>query len=130
MQKVIGRELARFSLPGSNRCFDPFRLHMCHWADAPGSRLRARELACRLPTAKLCRGGLLRVEGCRHFCAIPVPQGIWVWASSVESIIVRAVNPDHSEGLQYHVLPDDPLRALNILREAAGLPPLSDEPDK
>jgi hypothetical protein len=42
---------------------------------------------------------------------------------------VRAVNPDHAEGLQYHVLPiDDPLRVVNILREAAGLPPLSDEP--
>ena len=38
---------------------------------------------------------------------------------------MRAVSPDHAEGLQYHVLPtDDPLRALNILREAAGLQPL------
>ncbi len=27
------------------------------------------------------------------------------------------------DGLQYHVLPDDPLAALNILREAAGLEP-------
>jgi hypothetical protein len=26
-----------------------------------------------------------------------------------------------SEGLEYHVLPDDPVEALNILREAAGL---------
>ena len=26
-------------------------------------------------------------------------------------------------GLQYHALPDDPLAALNILREAAGLEP-------
>ena len=25
------------------------------------------------------------------------------------------------DGLQYHVLPDDPVAALNILREAAGL---------
>ena len=51
--------------------------------------------------------------------------------SSVQSIIVRAVTRDHAEGLQYHVLPtDDPLRALNILREAAGLPPLSDEHDE
>ena len=51
-------------------------------------------------------------------------------ASSVQSIIVRAVTPDHAEGLQYHVLPaHDPRRALNILREAAGLPPLSDEHD-
>ena len=48
----------------------------------------------------------------------------------VEGVIVRAVTADHSEGLQSSVLPDDPLRALNILREAAGLPPLSDEPDK
>ena len=49
-------------------------------------------------------------------------------ASSVQSITVRAVTSDHAEGLQYHVLPtDDPLRALNILREAAGLQPLSDE---
>ena len=42
---------------------------------------------------------------------------------------MRTVNPDHSEGLQYHVLPDDPLRALNILREAAGLLPLYGEND-
>jgi hypothetical protein len=43
------------------------------------------------------------------------------------SIIVRAVGRDHAEGLQHHVLPtDDPLDALNILREAAGLqPPLT-----
>jgi hypothetical protein len=45
-------------------------------------------------------------------------------------IIVRTVNRDHAEGLQYHALTtDDPLRALNILREAAGLQPLSDEHD-
>ena len=31
---------------------------------------------------------------------------------------------------QYHVLPaDDPQRALNILRQAAGLPPLEDKKD-
>ena len=30
-----------------------------------------------------------------------------------------------SHGVQYHVLPGDPLAALNILREAAGLEPLS-----
>ena len=42
----------------------------------------------------------------------------------------ETVTSDKSEGLQYHVLPtDDPLRALNILRAAAGLPPLYDEPD-
>jgi hypothetical protein len=51
-------------------------------------------------------------------------------ASSVQSIIVTAVTGDHAEGVQYHVLPtDDPVRALNILREAAGLQPLSDEHD-
>jgi hypothetical protein len=27
--------------------------------------------------------------------------------------------------LQYHVLPDDPLAALNVLREAASLEPLA-----
>jgi hypothetical protein len=32
--------------------------------------------------------------------------------------------------LEYHVLPqNDPVRALNILREAAGLEPWSDESD-
>jgi hypothetical protein len=37
---------------------------------------------------------------------------------------------ERDPGVQYHVLPtDDPLRALNILREAAGLQPLSDEHD-
>jgi hypothetical protein len=49
---------------------------------------------------------------------------------SVQSITVRVVTRDQAEGLQYHALPtDDPLRALNILREAAGLQPLSDEHD-
>jgi len=44
----------------------------------------------------------------------------------IHSIIVRAVARDHAEELQHHVLPtDDPLRALNILREAAGLQPLA-----
>jgi hypothetical protein len=43
---------------------------------------------------------------------------------------VRAVTRDRAEGLQYHALPtDDPVRALNILREAAGLQPLSEEHD-
>ena len=35
-------------------------------------------------------------------------------------------NGDHDRqhlGLQYHLLPDDPLAALNVLREAAGLEP-------
>jgi hypothetical protein len=48
----------------------------------------------------------------------------------VQSAIVSAVTRDHAEGLQCHVLPaDDRVRALNILREAAGLQPLSDERD-
>ena len=43
---------------------------------------------------------------------------------------MRAVNRDDAEGLQYHVLPtNDPLRAVNILCEAAGLQPLSNEHD-
>jgi hypothetical protein len=43
---------------------------------------------------------------------------------------VRDVTGDHAAALQYHVLPtDDALRALNILREAAGLQPLSDQHD-
>ena len=51
-------------------------------------------------------------------------------ASSVQSIIVRIVTSDHAERLQHHVLPtDDPLRAVNTLREAAGLQPRSDEHD-
>ncbi len=45
------------------------------------------------------------------------------------ALIVKVVTPDRAEGLQYHVLPDDPLRAVNILREAAGLEPLSVEHD-
>jgi len=50
--------------------------------------------------------------------------------SSIQAIIVRPVTGDHAGRPQYHVLPtDDPLRALNILREAAGLQPLSDEHD-
>jgi hypothetical protein len=48
----------------------------------------------------------------------------------VQSAIGSAVTGDRAEGLQCHVLPtDDPLRALNILRAAAGLQPLSDEHD-
>ena len=46
----------------------------------------------------------------------------------VQSVTVRDVTPDPFEAPQCHTLPtDDPLRALNILREAAGLQPLSDE---
>ena len=40
------------------------------------------------------------------------------------------VTPDGAKGPQHHVLPiDDPLRMVNILREAAGPHPLSDEHD-
>ncbi len=39
----------------------------------------------------------------------------------------RQADREASKG-QYHILPDDPLRALDILREAAGLEPLP-EPD-
>jgi hypothetical protein len=38
------------------------------------------------------------------------------------------MTPPHPS--QYHILPkDDPLRAVNILRAAAGLDPLSDHDD-
>ena len=40
--------------------------------------------------------------------------------------VPETTDPD----LQYHVLPDDPLAALNVLRQAAGLEPLpSDDVD-
>ena len=40
------------------------------------------------------------------------------------------VTRENAEEMQYHALPTDhPLRALNILREAAGLEALSDEHD-
>jgi hypothetical protein len=46
------------------------------------------------------------------------------------ALIVKVVTPDRAKGPQYHVLSiGDPLRAVNILREAAGLQPLSDEHD-
>src|SRR6476620_3957743 len=48
----------------------------------------------------------------------------------VQSVIGSAVTGDRAERLQCHVLPtDDTVRAMNILREAAGLQPLSDEHD-
>ena len=51
-------------------------------------------------------------------------------ASSVLSIIVSAVTSDHAEGLQYHVLPKDDAEAVvDIMRAAAGLPPLYHEHD-
>jgi hypothetical protein len=34
------------------------------------------------------------------------------------------------QGLHYHVLPDDPVAALNILRVAAGLEPWPDTGDR
>ena len=41
------------------------------------------------------------------------------------SVTVRDVTPDHSEALQYHVLPTDDAEAVvDIMRAAAGLPPL------
>jgi hypothetical protein len=38
-----------------------------------------------------------------------------------------AGGPGMSDGLYYHVLPDDPLAALKVLRQAAGLEPLPPE---
>ena len=50
--------------------------------------------------------------------------------SSVPTVTVRAMTPDHSEGLQYHVLPtDDAELIVDIMRASAGLPPLSDDHD-
>ena len=37
---------------------------------------------------------------------------------------------DMSKQLSYHVLPDDPLQALNVLRAAAGLEPLAEGKDE
>jgi hypothetical protein len=51
-------------------------------------------------------------------------------ASSVQGIIVRAVTPDHAAGPQYHVLPTQDAEAVvDIMRAAAGLPPLYHEHD-
>ena len=35
-----------------------------------------------------------------------------------------------SDQLSYHVLPDDPRQALNVVRAAAGLEPLGDGKDE
>ena len=60
--------------------------------------------------------------------ATPVPQGIWGVASSVQTVTVSAVTPDHSEAPQYHVLPKDDAEAVvDIMRAAAGLRPLYDK---
>jgi hypothetical protein len=49
----------------------------------------------------------------------------------VQSVIGSAVTGDRGERLRCHVLPtDDPVRALNIVREAAGLQPVSDADDE
>ena len=53
-----------------------------------------------------------------------------MWASSVQTDTVGTVTPDHSEAPQYHVLPTDDAEAVvDILRKAAGLPPLYGEHD-
>ena len=47
-----------------------------------------------------------------------------------QSVTLRSVTPDHSEAPQYHVLPKDDAEAVvDILRAAAGLPPLYGEHD-
>ena len=47
-----------------------------------------------------------------------------------QSVTVRAVTPHSAEGPQYHVLPKDDAEAVvDIVRAAAGLPPLYDEHD-
>ena len=63
----------------------------------------------------------------RYTCAT---GHLGVGVVGAQSVTVRAVTPDHSEGLQYHVLPiDDAEAVVDIMRAAAGLPPLSDEHD-
>ena len=54
---------------------------------------------------------------------------MWCLAGA-QSVTVRAVTPDHPEAPQYHVLPeDDAETVVDIMRAAAGLPPLYDEHD-
>jgi hypothetical protein len=51
-------------------------------------------------------------------------------ALSVQTATVSAVTPDHPETPQYHLLPKDNVEAaVDIMRVAAGLPPLYGEPD-
>ena len=77
--------------------------------------------------------------GARHIAVqiLAIPCSTWPTSPQQPSRTAGLLGPEHyrevvnrddAEGLQYHVLPtDDPLRALNILREAAALQPLSDE---
>ena len=79
-----------------------------HWAEAHESETPSAERESRLP--ELVRFLLVH----------------WL----VQSVIGSTVTGDRAERLQCDVLPtDDPVRAMNILREAAGLQPLSNEHD-
>jgi hypothetical protein len=50
--------------------------------------------------------------------------------AGAQSVTVRAVTPHHSGAPQYHVLPKDDAEAVvDIMRAAAGLPPLYAEHD-
>jgi hypothetical protein len=47
-----------------------------------------------------------------------------------QSFTVKAITPDHAEAPQYPVVPmDDAEAVVNIMRAAAGLPPLYGEHD-
>jgi hypothetical protein len=50
--------------------------------------------------------------------------------SSPPAAIVTDMSEPIGQGLHYYVLPDDPVAALNVLREAAGLEPWSDTDDR
>jgi hypothetical protein len=50
--------------------------------------------------------------------------------SSPPAAIVTDMSEPIGQGLHYYVLPDDPAKPLNILREAAGLEPWPDTDDR
>ena len=84
-----------------------------------------RELARFL--AAMRRVAILYSSILNYTCAT---RHLGVGLVGAQSITVRDVTPDHSEVPQYHVLPKDDAEAVvNIMRAAAGLPPLYDEHD-
>ena len=94
----------------------------------PGSR-RLPVIALQCGYSDLVPGWFLPVEGVSTLLRYTSATGHLGVGLVGPDRYRETVTSDQSEGLQYHVLPDDPLRALNILRAAAGLPPLCDEHD-
>ena len=79
------------------------------------TRLTARSSEVTRPQMSTDRGVARRARGFKA-PKFPIGEPIVAFAvhpcplaSSVQSIIVRAVTPDHAEVLQYHVLPTDVL---------------------